>query len=113
MTITGAVTRANSDTTSAMAVPVGRKKRVDEILTFVDTQRMERKKYEPIGFGEVETELRKRMLELERELTAEIMVGYDVDAEAIKIAGKAHRPVLRAAQTYVRDHCRRAERVST
>ena len=91
---------STSSTTTATKSLLGRAERVDEILKFVDTQRMVRK-YAPGWFGEVETELRKKMLELERELTAEIMVAHDIDAGAIEVFGKAHRRVLRAAQTYV------------
>jgi hypothetical protein len=69
-------------------------------MAFVDAQRM-RKKYTPGWFGEVETELRKKMLALERDLTAEIMAAHDVDAAAVEIEGKNHRRVLRAAQTYM------------
>ena len=59
------------------------------------------RKYKPGWFEEVETDLRQRVMELERDLTREIMEGHDVDAGAIEIAGKEHRRVLRASQTYV------------
>jgi hypothetical protein len=83
--------------TTAATTPA---EKVAAIMAFVDTQRM-RDKYTPGWFAEVETELRKKMLELERDLTAEIMAAHDVDAGAVEIAGKAHRRVLRAAQTYM------------
>lgn len=60
-----------------------------------------RKAYPPGWFEEVETELRRRMLEIERDLTAGIMAAHDVDAAAIEIAGTPHRRVLRAEQTYM------------
>src|SRR3954470_6622661 len=75
------------------------RQRVDEILRFVDAQRMSRK-YEPGWFEKVESELHRRIAGLERDLTAEIMEAHDVDAAAIEGAGQAHRRVLRAAQTY-------------
>lgn len=72
---------------------------VDEILRFVDAQRMSRK-YEPGWFEKVESELHRRIAGLERDLTAEIMEAHDVDAAAIEVEGQAHRRVIRAAQTY-------------
>jgi len=51
---------------------------------FVDAQRV-RKDYKPGWFEEVETELHERMLEIERDLTAEILAAQDVDAPAIEI----------------------------
>jgi hypothetical protein len=72
---------------------------VDEILRFVDAQRMTRK-YEPGWFEKVEGELHRRIAGLERDLTANIMEAHDVDAAAIEVAGQAHRRVLRAEQTY-------------
>ena len=77
-----------------------RTKLIDEIHGFVDTQRM-RRKYTPGWFEDVERTLHEKVMELERELTSEIMAGHDVDAGAIEIEGTAHRRVLRAAQTYV------------
>jgi hypothetical protein len=102
MTSTSAAHRRTLETTSTIPSPGAgnRAKRIDEIMRFVDTQRM-RRKYTPGWFEDVETELHQKVLELERDLTAEIMAAHDVDAGAIEIAGKAHRRVLRAAQTYV------------
>jgi len=74
--------------------------RFADVMAFADAQRM-RKTYAPGWFEEVETELRRRMLEIERDLTAEIMAAHDVDAAAVEIAGKVHRRVLRAEQTYM------------
>lgn len=74
--------------------------RVAKVRAFVDAQRV-RKDYKPGWFEEAETELHKRMVEIERDLTAEIIAAHDVDAPAIEIDGKLHRRVLRAAQTYM------------
>ena len=60
-----------------------------------------RRKYTPGWFEDVESKLHEKVMELERELTSEIMAGHDVDAGAIEIEGTAHRRILRAAQTYV------------
>ena len=73
--------------------------RVAMVRAFVDAQRV-RKDYKPGWFEDVETELHKRMLEIQRDLTAEIMAAHDVDAAAVEIEGTVHRRVLRAAQTY-------------
>jgi len=100
MTSTTAARGHATETTTAITGRSSRTKRVDEIMGFVDTQRM-RRKYEPGWFEEVETELHAKVMELERDLTAEIMAAHDVDAGAIEIQGKAHRRVLRAAQTYM------------
>lgn len=90
---------ATSETTAATARPPSRAERVADIMALVDTERM-RKKYPSGWFGEAEVELRKRMLALERDLTAEIMAAHDVDAGGVEIDGKDHRRVLRASQTY-------------
>lgn len=74
--------------------------RFDEIVGFVDTQRMSRK-YTPGWFEEAEATLHRKMAELERELTGEMMAGHDEDAAAIEVGGVAHRRVLRAAQRYM------------
>jgi len=97
MTPSTAAYRSPPRTTPAIAT---RADKVAEVMAFVDTQRM-REKYTPGWFGEVETELRKKMLELERDLTTEIMAAHDIDAAAVEIAGKVHRRVLRAEQTYL------------
>ena len=70
------------------------------VRAFVDAQRV-RKDYKPGWFEEVETELHKQMVELQRDLTAEIIAAHDVDAPLIELAGKVHRRVLRSAQTYM------------
>lgn len=76
------------------------RERFDEVVRFVDTQRMSRK-YTPGWFEEAEATLHRKMAELERDLTGEIMAGHDEDAAAIEIGGVAHRRVLRAEQRYM------------
>ena len=100
MTKTSSARGQASETTCGVGGVSNRAKRVDEILAFVDTERM-RRKLTPGWFEDVETELHQKVMELERDLTAEIMAAHDVDAGAVEIEGKAHRRVLRAAQTYV------------
>ena len=74
--------------------------RVAKIRAFVDAQRV-RKDRKPGWFKEVETELHKQLGEIQRDLTAEIIAAHDVDAPVIEVAGKLHRRVPRAAQTYM------------
>jgi hypothetical protein len=101
MSIASAARPATASTTSVTtSTRRNRAKRIDDLLAFVDTACM-RRKYTAGWFEEIETEVHRRVMELERELTAEIMEAHDVDAGAIEIAGKAHRRVLRAAQTYM------------
>jgi hypothetical protein len=100
MTIASAARATAAHPTTAIAIRPERIDRIDALLGFVDTARVTRK-YEAGWFEEIETELHRRVSELERDLTAEIMEGHDVDAGAIEVAGKEHRRVLRAAQTYV------------
>lgn len=73
---------------------------LSDVMALVDGQRM-KKDFKPGWFEEVERDLRQRMLGIERELTAEILAAQDIDAEAIEVAGKVHRRVLCAAQTYM------------
>jgi hypothetical protein len=89
----------SSVTSSTPAAPTF-EERVANIRAFVDGQRT-RKTYSPGWFGEMETGLRWLLLELERDLTKEVMVAHDVDAAAVEIAGIEHRRVLRAEQTYM------------
>lgn len=70
------------------------------VRAFVDAQRV-RKDFKPGWFEEFETELHERIVEIKRDLTAEVMAAHDVDAATIEIEGKVHRRVLRAAQTYM------------
>lgn len=100
MNIASASRTTASHTTSATALRPGRAKRIDALLEFVDTARVA-SKYTPGWFEEFEDQLHRRVADLERDLTAEVMEAHDVDAGAIEVAGKEHRRVLRAAQTYV------------
>jgi len=100
MTNSAVAQASTTTTTSPRCGAQSHAQRVDAIMAFVETARM-RRTYPPGWFEEVETELHRKVMELERELTAEIMAAHDVDAGAVEIAGTAHRRVLRAAQTYV------------
>lgn len=93
--VTAVAAQTNVATPSVRSI----RQRIDEVLRFVDAQRMTRK-YEPGWFEKVERELHSQIAGLERDLTAEIMEAHDVDAAAIEVEGQAHRRVLRAAQTY-------------
>ena len=55
----------------------------------------------PLTFEEFERELHARMMEAERDIVAGEMARHDVDADAVVIAGKVHRRVLRQSQTYM------------
>jgi hypothetical protein len=55
----------------------------------------------PAAFAAFERELHARLMEVEREVVAAEMAKLDVDAEAVVIAGKVHRRVLRQSQTYL------------
>lgn len=74
--------------------------RVAMVRAFIDAERM-RKDYKPGWFEQAEEELEKQLLEIRRDLTAELIGAHDVDAPVIEIDGKPHRRVLRAAQTYM------------
>jgi len=52
-------------------------------------------------FYDFEKELHARLMEAEREIVGTVMAASDVDADAIEIAGRVHRRVLRSAQTYM------------
>jgi hypothetical protein len=73
---------------------------LDRLRGHLDTLRMKDKR-SPGAFAEFELELHTRVMELERDVVAAEMAELDVDAEAVLIAGKLHRRVLRRAQTYV------------
>jgi hypothetical protein len=73
---------------------------LDQLREQLDTLRMKDKR-SPGAFAEFERELHARVMELERDVLATEMAQLDVDAEAVLIAGKLHRRVLRRSQTYV------------
>ena len=100
MSTASAARRPTPCTTRTTTPRANRAKQIDALLAFVDTARM-RRKYTAGWFEDLETELHRRVMELERELTGEIMVAHDVDAGAVEIAGTTHRRVLRASQTYM------------
>lgn len=52
-------------------------------------------------FYDFEKTLHERLLAAEREILGEVMAASDVDADAIEIAGRVHRRVLRSKQTYM------------
>ena len=60
-----------------------------------------RKDDKPGWFEAAEEELEKRLLEIRRDLTAELIGAHDVDAPVIEIDGKPHRRVLRAERMYM------------
>jgi hypothetical protein len=60
-----------------------------------------RKTAGPNAFAEFERQLHERLMEVERDIIASEMVRLDTDAEAVVIAGKVHRRVLRQSQTYM------------
>jgi hypothetical protein len=73
---------------------------VARLRQFLDTLAVRDKKG-PKAFAEFERDLHARLMELEREVVAAEMAKLDVDADAVVIAGKVHRRVLRQTQTYV------------
>lgn len=52
-------------------------------------------------FGSFERTLRERMAEIERDLVAEELERFDIDAPVVLIDGVPHRRVLRCAETYM------------
>jgi hypothetical protein len=100
MTRTSPRKQRSADHTPAIAPPRRSEDQLAEIRAFMEAHRM-KEKFTPGAFGEFETELHQRLLELERDLLAEVMRSADVDAEAIEIEGRVHRRVLRSAQTYM------------
>lgn len=52
-------------------------------------------------FYDFEKALHARLLEAEREILGGVMSASDVEADAIEIAGRVHRRVLRSSQTYM------------
>jgi hypothetical protein len=54
----------------------------------------------PQAFADFERELHRRFMEAERDVIADEMARFDVEADAVLIEGKVHRRVLRQKQTY-------------
>jgi hypothetical protein len=72
---------------------------LEKLRELMETHRM-KAKMGPQGFAEFERELHARVMEVERDLVAAEMARHDVEADAVVIAGKVHRRVLRQSQTY-------------
>jgi hypothetical protein len=73
---------------------------LDRLRAALDTLRMKDKR-SPGAFAEFERELHARVMEVERDVLAAEMKKLDVEADAVVIAGKVHRRVLRQSQTYM------------
>jgi len=85
---------------AATSVPESAPPTLEKLREFVETHRM-KEKMGPRAFADFEKELHERMMEAERDIVAAEMKRLDVDADAVVIAGKAHRRVLRQSQTYM------------
>src|SRR5450755_2720947 len=72
---------------------------LEKLREFLETHRM-KAKTGPRSFADFERELHGRVMDVERDLVAAEMARHDVDADAVVIAGKVHRRVLRQSQTY-------------
>lgn len=73
---------------------------LEKLRDFLETEGM-RSKTGPRSFADFERELHERMMEAERDIVAGEMARLDVDVDAVVIAGKVHRRVLRQSQTYM------------
>ena len=73
---------------------------LEKLREFIETHGM-KGKTGPRAFAEFERELHARMMQAERDVLAAEMIKLDVDADAVEIAGKVHRRVLRKSQTYM------------
>ena len=85
---------ATRDLTEAKSTPL------EKLREFLETEGM-RSKTGPRSFADFEREVHERMMEAERDIVAGEMARLDVDADAVVIAGKVHRRVLRQSQTYM------------
>ena len=89
-----AVTRAATcDLDKAKSTPL------EKLRKFLETAGM-RSKTGPRAFEEFEREVHNRMMEAERDIVAGEMARH-VNVDAVVIAGKVHRRVLRQSQTYM------------
>ena len=73
---------------------------LEKLREFLETEGM-RSKTGPRSFADFERELHERMMEAERDIVAGEMARLDLDVDAVVIAGKVHRRVLRQSQTYM------------
>jgi hypothetical protein len=72
---------------------------LEKLRAFLDTLPM--KKEDKGSFADFERELHARLMEVERDVIAKEMANLDVDTEAVVIAGKVHRRVLKQSQSYM------------
>jgi hypothetical protein len=72
---------------------------LEKLREFMETHRM-KAKMGPRSFADFERDLHARVMEVERDIVAAEMARHDIDADAVVIAGKVHRRVLRQSQTY-------------
>src|SRR5438445_608649 len=73
---------------------------LEKLGDFLETAGM-KGKTGPRAFADFERELHARMMDLERDVIAAEMKRFDCEEDAIVIAGKVHRRVLRQSQTYM------------
>src|SRR6185312_10031979 len=93
-----ALTAAKSP--AVCATSAGCRDPLDRLRAGLDTLRMKDKRG-PRAFADFERELHERVMEFERAVIGAEMSKLDVDVDAVLIAGKLHRRVLRQSQTYV------------
>ena len=80
---------------AATSVPLEASKTpLEKLREFLETDGM-KSKTGPRSFAEFERTLHERMMEAERDIVAAEMAKLDIDTDAIVIAGKVHRRVLR------------------
>jgi len=72
---------------------------LEKLREFLETEGM-KSKTGPRSFADFERELHERVMEVEREIVAAEMTKLDVDVDAVVIAGKVHRRVLRQSHSY-------------
>ena len=85
---------------AATSVPTGvAPSSLEKLREFMETHRM-KAKMGPQSFADFERDVHARVMEVERDIVAAEMVRHDIDADAVVIAGKVHRRVLRQSQTY-------------
>jgi hypothetical protein len=90
------------DVTKSLAACVERERSttpLDRLRDSLNTLSMDKKS--PTSFEDFERALHARVMEFERDVLAAEMKKHDVETEAVVLAGKVHRRVLRQAQTYM------------
>lgn len=73
---------------------------LERLRGFLQDHRM-KDKIGPKSFADFERDLHERVMGVERDILAAEMQRFDIDGEAVVIAGKTHRRALRQSQTYV------------